>query len=92
MPVALAEPGAVVALLELEQRQAQFLHRVERPHRVRQHLRHLVRAAVARGELPAGTDVELVAEMVPAVIWHHALYSLPMGEDLVDRVLSVVLP
>ena len=30
--MAFAEPGAVVTLLELEQRQAQLLHRVERPH------------------------------------------------------------
>lgn len=59
--------------------------------RKREHLRDLVASAVARGELPADTDVELVAELPPALIWHHALYGLPMTDDLLTRVLDLVL-
>jgi AcrR family transcriptional regulator len=58
----------------------------------REHLRHLVRAAIERGELPADVDVELIAEAAPAYIWHHALYALPMGDDLLERILDLVLP
>jgi AcrR family transcriptional regulator len=58
----------------------------------REHLRHLVRSAIERGELPPSTDVELIAEAAPALLWHHALYGLPMEGDLLDRILDLVLP
>jgi AcrR family transcriptional regulator len=58
----------------------------------REHLRHLVASAVARGDLPADTDVDLVAEAPPALIWHHALYGLPLDDDLLDRILDLALP
>src|SRR5262249_35671789 len=57
----------------------------------REHLRRLVIAAVERGELRADTDVDLVAEALPAFLWHHAVYNLPITDDLLERVLDVVL-
>jgi AcrR family transcriptional regulator len=60
--------------------------------RKRQHIRRLVEAAVARGDLPPGIDVELASEVVPAMVWHHALNGLPIGDDLVERVVDLVLP
>ena len=58
----------------------------------RAHTRQLIRAAITRGELPADTDVELIAESGPALLWHHALNGLPLDADLPDRILAVVLP
>jgi AcrR family transcriptional regulator len=58
----------------------------------RQHLRRLIRAAIDRGELPADADVELITEAPAAFLWHHALYALPLTEDLLDRILELVLP
>lgn len=58
----------------------------------RAHVRGLLDAAVKRGDLPADTDVEVVAELGPALIWHHAIYGLPLTDDLPDRILACVLP
>lgn len=58
----------------------------------RQHMRKLVRTAVERGDLPADTDVELIAEAGAALVWHHALNGLPLDDDLPDRVLELILP
>ena len=58
----------------------------------RAHARRLVREAVARGQLAADTDVELVAETGPAVLWHRAQHDLPLTDDLPDRILGLVLP
>lgn len=58
----------------------------------RKHLRHLVVSAIERGELPADSDVDLIAEAPPALIWHHALYGLPLDDDLLERILNLVLP
>lgn len=58
----------------------------------REHLRHLVASAIARGDLPADVDVDLIAEAPPALIWHHALYGLPLDDNLLDRILDTVLP
>lgn len=58
----------------------------------RAHARRLIRDAVKRGELAPETDVDIVAEITPALLWHHALYGLPLSDDLVDRVLTTVLP
>lgn len=57
----------------------------------REHLRHLVCAAIERGELPQDTDVEIAAEAGPALLWHHALNNLPLDPDLVHRVVGLVL-
>jgi AcrR family transcriptional regulator len=58
----------------------------------RAHARRLVAAAVDRGELAAGTDVELIAEAGPAIVWHHALHGLALADDLPDRIVGLVLP
>jgi AcrR family transcriptional regulator len=58
----------------------------------RGHVRRLINAAVARGDLPASIDVDLVAEAPAAFLWHHALYGLPLTDDLLDRILTLVLP
>ena len=58
----------------------------------RAHARSLIAGAVRRGELPAGTDVDLVAEVGPAVVWHHALYGLELADDLPARILALILP
>ena len=58
----------------------------------REHLRHLVRSAIERGDLPADVDVDLIAEAAPALIWHHALYGLPLDDQLLERILDTVLP
>jgi AcrR family transcriptional regulator len=60
--------------------------------RKREHVRKLLRDAVARGELEATTDVELVAEMMPAVVWYHALSHLPFGHDFAARIVDQLLP
>jgi len=59
--------------------------------RKREHLRHLMTAAVERGELPADADVDLIAESGPALLWHHALHGLGFPDDLPDRILTLVL-
>lgn len=58
----------------------------------RAHTRKLVRAAVKRGDLPPDSDVEVIAEVGPALLWHHALYGLPLTDDLPDRILGTLLP
>jgi len=58
----------------------------------RAHTRKLVRAAVERGDLPADSDIDVIAEMGPAMLWHHALHGLPLADDLPDRILATVLP
>jgi len=58
----------------------------------REHVRKLVTAAIERGDLPADADVELIAETPPALLWHHALYGLPIDDALLERILDLVLP
>ena len=57
----------------------------------REHMRQLVEAAVERGELRPDADVELIAESLPAFLWHHAVYNLAITDDLLDRVLDLML-
>jgi AcrR family transcriptional regulator len=59
--------------------------------RKREHVRMLLVAAIDRGELAADTDIELVAEIPAAIIWHHALNSLPIDDDLVERAVDHAL-
>ena len=58
----------------------------------REHLRGLLRAAIGRGELPADTDVELIAEAPAAILWHHALSGHPIDDGLLPRIVALVLP
>ena len=57
----------------------------------RAHLRKLLLAAIDRGELPADADIELMAEMGPAMAWHHGLNDLPLDDGLPDRVVTLIL-
>ena len=59
--------------------------------RKRDHVRRLLTAAVDRGELPADADLDLMAEAGPALLWHHALHGLGFPDDLLDRILDLVL-
>jgi len=58
----------------------------------RSHIRRLVADAVERGDLPKDADIDLIAETPPALLWHHALYGLPLDDGLLDRILDLVLP
>jgi AcrR family transcriptional regulator len=58
----------------------------------RAHARSLLAAAVRRRELPADTDIDLVAEAGPALVWHHALNGLALTDDLPARILTLLLP
>jgi len=58
----------------------------------RAHIRHLVTSAMERGELPAGTDVDIVTEAGPALLWYHALNRLPLTDDLPRRIVDLVVP
>lgn len=58
----------------------------------RAHIRKLIRAAIRRRDLPADSDIELIAEAGPALLWHHALHGLPLSDDLPERILTLVLP
>jgi len=58
----------------------------------RAHIRHLINAAIERDDLPAETDIDVVAEAGPALVWHHALNRLPLTDDLPGRVVDLVLP
>ena len=58
----------------------------------RAHIRHLLTSAVERGELAADTDIEVMAEAGPALLWHHALNGLPLTDDLPSRIIDIVVP
>jgi AcrR family transcriptional regulator len=58
----------------------------------RAHSRRLITAAIERGDLPADSDVEVIAESGPAIVWHHALQGLPITDDLPGRIIDMVLP
>ena len=58
----------------------------------RRHYRYLLQRAIERGEVPADIDLELIAEAGAAFIWHHALYDLPLTDDLPTRIIDLVLP
>lgn len=59
----------------------------------RAHLQRLVRAAVDRGELPADTDVELLAEAGPSMLSHHYLFhSRDLDPGLPQRIVDLLLP
>jgi AcrR family transcriptional regulator len=60
--------------------------------RKRVHMRKLVRDAVERGDLPADTDVDLLAEMAPALIWHQALNLQPVEANLAARIIDQLIP
>lgn len=60
----------------------------------RRFLRRLIVAAVERGDLPAGTDVELLVMVGPALLWQQlTMESTPeLLLDLPQRILDQFLP
>lgn len=55
----------------------------------RRHLRHLVEKAVENGDLPSGTDVEVVAETGPAILTHRLfMHAGPPPADLPGRIVD----
>jgi len=57
----------------------------------RAYFRYLLKSAIERGDLPADTDVEVLAEAGPALMWHHALNRLPLTDDLPRRVVDMAV-
>jgi AcrR family transcriptional regulator len=52
----------------------------------------LVGQAVARGELPAGTDPEVAVDMILGPLyWHLAVSRTPLAEDYLERLTSAVM-
>jgi AcrR family transcriptional regulator len=88
-----ADGPVLVALMTERMREPELAEAYERSvvgHK-REHMRRIIEAAIARGELPADTDVELLAETPAAIIWHHALNGLPMDDDFAARVVDHAL-
>ncbi len=53
----------------------------------------LVTRAVERGELPEGTDVELVADIVPALVrYRRQTTGKHLDEDFIKRVADQFFP
>ena len=58
----------------------------------RAHLHHIIGEAITRGELPATTDVELVAEVGPAILAHRLMVrSQDLTLDLPARIVDQIL-
>jgi AcrR family transcriptional regulator len=58
----------------------------------RAHLRRLVTSAVDRGDLPSDTDVDLLADAGPALLWHGLTIRSDLGsDDLPDRIVRQLL-
>jgi AcrR family transcriptional regulator len=59
----------------------------------RAHLRRLVQAAVDRGDLPGDADVELLADVGPAILLQHLAFRPgPLRPDLADRIVDQFFP
>ncbi len=58
----------------------------------RAHLHHIIGAAIDRGDLPASTDVELLAEAGPAILAHRLMVrSQDLTPDLPRRIVDQIL-
>lgn len=59
---------------------------------LRQHHRDIVDRAVRRGELPAGTDADLVLDLVFGAAYHRLLHGhLPLDERFATKAVDVVV-
>jgi AcrR family transcriptional regulator len=57
------------------------------------HLRRIIKKAVERGELPAATDVELLAMVGPAIMLHELIQRRgQIRAGLADRIVDQFLP
>ena len=55
--------------------------------------REIVQRGVARGQLPPDTDVELLADVGPALLWHRLTVSgAPLDDDLPERIVNLSFP
>ena len=55
--------------------------------------REIIRRGIAKGEFPADTDVELLADAGPALIWHRlTVTGDPLEDDLPERILRQFAP
>ena len=58
----------------------------------RRHAEVLARG-VARGELPADADLELLADVGSALLWHRlTITGAPLGDDLPERIVAQFFP
>lgn len=68
----------------------EFDHRLVQPRRDR--VRPILERAVTRGELPAGTDIELALDLLYGPVYHRFLQGhLPISADFVQAVIDAVL-
>jgi AcrR family transcriptional regulator len=59
----------------------------------RRHVRHLVERGIAQGDLPPGTNVELLADVGPALLWHRfTMKDGAMPDDLPEQIVAQFLP
>jgi AcrR family transcriptional regulator len=58
----------------------------------RAYLRRIIAAAVARGDLPADSDVELLASVPPALVFHELTNRRTLPQDLPDRIMRQFFP
>ena len=55
--------------------------------------REIFQRAVARGELPPDTDVELLQDVGSAILWHRlTVTGAPVDDDLPERIVRQFLP
>ncbi len=57
----------------------------------RARVRQLIARGVASGQLPASTDVELLAEAGFAILWHRLSLQRPLSPDLPERIVRQFL-
>lgn len=58
----------------------------------RAHVRQIIGAAVERGELPTDTDIDLVGEAGPAILFHHMMvHDRQLDADLPQRIVALLL-
>jgi len=85
-----ADGPMMVALMSERTREPELAAEYDRSiiGRKRVHMRNLLTRAVASGVLAPETDIDLVAEAIPALIWHHALHHLTIDEEFAARVVD----
>jgi AcrR family transcriptional regulator len=55
--------------------------------------REIFERALERGDLPAGTDLELLQDVGPAILWHRlTVTGAPVDDDLPERIVRQFLP
>jgi hypothetical protein len=59
----------------------------------RRALLEMIDRAIARGELPASTDRDLLADLLVAPLYHRALITgEPLDDDVARRIVAAVAP